>query len=609
MLAYGRSQRTLRFSHQDELTLDPLAEIQEQLPIGPSESGKLVGVNLELPAGGDNETTPCSMEAKGTKTTTRHNLAATPNPSQLFEADLGGNTRGIATGMESTGDRGGGGIYGGEPVMARKRFRLEMDLGSDSDSSTEQDVLPRRGRCGHDPVQSNRSAPKLRHQVSPATGQRQHQQRGGMTNRYRQIAQGHDDDSDTAFRSSDFRTGENGGAKGRWQREDGRDAGRGWGRGGPYLDDARKMICSQPKFVTPDHAEPMQPPRLSVPPPISNTRPHIAVQNPYKPSAQVTPDSHYQTRWGTAEPARSSGSRSSRSFSPGGASAARSAGASAQEAGGGDGYGSLHGAGMDRSSALRKMPSLVGVKDVYPPELSRIWPFQNFNAIQSALFQTAAESDKNVVVSAPTGCGKALCQQTLDDWTAKFSPLGIRLAELTSDSTSGPSKGSVSLRDLASADVILTTPEKWDSITRRWKEHAFLVCTVLQNIEYEIEFINILHGYIGSCACTYCVNDVVSMGLPASRMRFIALSATLPNADDFGSFLGAEVFRFGDEFRPVPLQVVMQYLATAANTAEDPQLAKLMIRGVAIHNSGLSPRDRGLVERAFLSGRLYGWLG
>ena len=50
-------------------------------------------------------------------------------------------------------------------------------------------------------------------------------------------------------------------------------------------------------------------------------------------------------------------------------------------------------------------------------------------------------------------------------------------------------------------------------------------------------------------------NKVVSMGLPASRMRIIALSATLPNAEDFGSFLQAEVFRFGDEYRPVPLQV------------------------------------------------------
>lgn len=48
---------------------------------------------------------------------------------------------------------------------------------------------------------------------------------------------------------------------------------------------------------------------------------------------------------------------------------------------------------------------------------------------------------------------------------------------------------------------------------------------------------------------------------------------------------------------------MLQYLATAANKAEDPQLAKFMARGVAMHNSGLSPQDRGLVERAFLSGR------
>lgn len=60
----------------------------------------------------------------------------------------------------------------------------------------------------------------------------------------------------------------------------------------------------------------------------------------------------------------------------------------------------------------------------------------------------------------------------------------------------------------------------------------------------------------------------------------------------------------------------MQYLMRAADDAEDPQLAKLIRKGVAIHNSGLSPGDRGLVERAFLSGRwvilrstLASWLG
>lgn len=50
-------------------------------------------------------------------------------------------------------------------------------------------------------------------------------------------------------------------------------------------------------------------------------------------------------------------------------------------------------------------------------------------------------------------------------------------------------------------------------------------------------------------------HQIVKMGLAASRMRFVALSATLPNAMDIGEFIGAEVFRFGSEFRPVALQV------------------------------------------------------
>lgn len=48
------------------------------------------------------------------------------------------------------------------------------------------------------------------------------------------------------------------------------------------------------------------------------------------------------------------------------------------------------------------------------------------------------------------------------------------------------------------------------------------------------------------------------MALPASRMRIIALSATLPNIEDIGAFIGAEIFFFGNEHRPVPLQVRAQ---------------------------------------------------
>ena len=44
---------------------------------------------------------------------------------------------------------------------------------------------------------------------------------------------------------------------------------------------------------------------------------------------------------------------------------------------------------------------------------------------------------------------------------------------------------------------------------------------------------------------------------PAQTMRFIALSATIPNMDDIAEWLGAPsegVLRFGDEFRPVKLE-------------------------------------------------------
>lgn len=44
-----------------------------------------------------------------------------------------------------------------------------------------------------------------------------------------------------------------------------------------------------------------------------------------------------------------------------------------------------------------------------PSDRPRIWMFKTFNSIQSALYPTVAKTDRNVVVSAPTGCGKVNC--------------------------------------------------------------------------------------------------------------------------------------------------------------------------------------------------------
>jgi ATP-dependent DNA helicase HFM1/MER3 len=75
---------------------------------------------------------------------------------------------------------------------------------------------------------------------------------------------------------------------------------------------------------------------------------------------------------------------------------------------------------------------------------------------------------RKIVYISPS---KALCEERLNDWSARLTAmrLGINVALVTGDGD--PSE---SFRDLASAHVVLTTPEKWDSLTRRWTENFVL---------------------------------------------------------------------------------------------------------------------------------------
>lgn len=64
---------------------------------------------------------------------------------------------------------------------------------------------------------------------------------------------------------------------------------------------------------------------------------------------------------------------------------------------------------------------------------------------------------------------KALCHEKLEHWRRRFDPLGVLCEIITGDSV---------LQDLSSIlpyHILITTPEKWDSLSRRWKEcpHVF----------------------------------------------------------------------------------------------------------------------------------------
>ncbi|KAJ9635199.1 ATP-dependent DNA helicase MER3 [Coniosporium tulheliwenetii] len=237
-----------------------------------------------------------------------------------------------------------------------------------------------------------------------------------------------------------------------------------------------------------------------------------------------------------------------------------------------------------KQMTLRHAPPMAqGVELVptheLPDRFRSIFPFPLFNAIQSKSFQAVYRSNDNFVLSSPTGSGKtailelaicriingysggqykivyqaptkSLCSERQRDWHKKFGPLDLQCAELTGD-TDG-----AQLHKVQNASIIITTPEKWDSMTRKWKDHEKLMRMVKLFLVDEVHILKEDRG----ATLEAVVSRMKSVG---SDVRFVALSATVPNLEDVAAWLGRNPTnqgtpalheKFGEEFRPVKLQ-------------------------------------------------------
>jgi len=234
---------------------------------------------------------------------------------------------------------------------------------------------------------------------------------------------------------------------------------------------------------------------------------------------------------------------------------------------------------------------LLSIREL-PDRCRSIFPFKNFNAVQSKCFETIYRGDSNFVLSAPTGSGKttifelaicrligsftsgeykvvyqaptkSLCSERLKDWQEKFAPLGLTCTEATGDTEQRQ------LNQVRDANIIITTPEKWDSMTRKWKDHAKLMQLVKLFLIDEVHMLKDERG----ATLEAVVSRMKSIG---TNVRFVALSATVPNADDIAIWLGknsahqhlpASREHFGEEFRPVVLQKhICAYPSHGSNT-------------------------------------------
>ncbi|CAE6450387.1 unnamed protein product [Rhizoctonia solani] len=213
-----------------------------------------------------------------------------------------------------------------------------------------------------------------------------------------------------------------------------------------------------------------------------------------------------------------------------------------------------------------------------------VFKFGVFNAMQSQCFDTAVNTNSNMVISAPTGAGKtvlfelsvirllqsesnasqatykcvymaptkAICSERSRDWSAKFAHLGVKCCEITGDTMKSGRSAWKEAKDCA---IIITTPEKWDSLTRNWNDSSeFLQYIKLFMVD---EVHTIAEPTRGSC-----LEVVVSRMMQRGNLvRFVLVSATAPNIEDLKDWLSScssgqptSMFKFGDEYRPCQLQ-------------------------------------------------------
>ncbi|KAK4846686.1 hypothetical protein QYF36_020841 [Acer negundo] len=348
--------------------------------------------------------------------------------------------------------------------------------------------------------------------------------------------------------------------------------------------------------------------------------------------------------------------------------------------------------GVEKQALMMDSYTLKSVQDL-PVPFRSAFSFRYFNSLQSECFPVCFQSDVNMVISAPTGSGKtvlfelcilrllsrfitegrfvhikgtlktiyiapskALVQEKLRDWSQKFGSWGMNCLELTGDNEF------YNTRNIQEADIILTTPEKFDAVTRyRIKDGglSFFSDITLILVD-EVHLLNDPRG-----AALEAIISRIKMlarkpemkSSPLASVRFLAVSATIPNIEDLAEWLHVPaqgIKRFGEEMRPVKLttkvfDILMQFargrsalvfcstrkgaqeaaqqlsqtamtfgysnpfikdheqqerLREASLSCSEKQMQSYILYGVGFHNGGLCMKDRSLIEGLFLKGDL-----
>uniref|UniRef100_A0A914I9P9 Activating signal cointegrator 1 complex subunit 3 n=2 Tax=Globodera TaxID=31242 RepID=A0A914I9P9_GLORO len=302
------------------------------------------------------------------------------------------------------------------------------------------------------------------------------------------------------------------------------------------------------------------------------------------------------------------------------------------------------------------------------PRFQSLYTFEFFNPVQTQVFHTLYATDENTLIGAPTSSGKTLCaelaifrlfngrpgkkcvyiaplkalvRERVLDWEDKFHrKLGHSIVEVSGDNTP-------EVHELNQASILITTPEKWDGITRYAEAKRYVKQVELLIID-EIHLLGVERGAVLEAIITRIKSMARRRELAKLPIRIVGLSTALANAGDVAEWIGLCPCRMALMNKPAyqyikqfsPIKPVLVFVASRRQTrltamallgllqregehshqqwlgmdqtelertlthVRDDNLRLTLTYGVGIHHAGLHVAERALVERLFVERKI-----